>query len=130
MIPFWKTLLGTTPPALSEFVFELGRAPPEFSSPSPKFRGSWAEVDQLFEGLLDRCPDFKLIIRTGWLDNLDEFQVQTKARFPSMARVDRVQFEMSSIVDKYWGECYPKSPGDRFIIHPTSIKDAKDLMYF
>ena len=115
MAPFWKSLLAITPPSLSELVLELGGAS-EFTRLSLDLQGYWAEIDQLFEGLLDRCPDFKLVIRTGRLDNRYEFQARVKARFSSMARVDRVRFETSSTVDKYWGECsdpcHPKSPGD------------------
>jgi len=102
MAPFWNNFSATVPPTFSELVLELGEASSEFTQPPPILQGNWTEVDRLFEGLLDRCPDFKLVIRTDRLDARDEFQAQTKERFPLMARRNRVQFETSSTVDEYW----------------------------
>jgi len=99
---FYISLSTITSLALSEFVIELGVPPFKFTQPSLVHWGNWDEVDKLFEGFLSRCPDFKLVIRTGRLYDRDEFQAQTRERFSLMARRGCIQFETSLTVDRYW----------------------------
>ena len=93
--------------ALSEFALELAGPPFEFTEPSINLWGNWDEIDKLFNSFLDRCPDFKLVIRRSRISDRDEFQAQAKERFPLMAERNCIQFEMSSAVDEYWGKCSP-----------------------
>lgn len=102
MLPLRTTLSTIVAFTFSEFVLELGGLRSEFTHPSLDLWGNWDGIDALFEAFLDRCPDFRLVIRTGRLYNRGEFQAQAKERFPFMARRDRVQFETSAAVDKYW----------------------------
>ena len=104
MSSLWTGLSTITSPALSEFVLELiGSAPFGFTQPPLNPWGNWDEIDKLFAGFLDWCPDFKLVVRTGTgtLYNRDEFRVQAREKFPLMAERDRIQFEMSLAVDKH-----------------------------
>ena len=88
--------------AFSEFVLELSAVPSGFAQPSLKLWGNWDEIDMLFEGFLCSSPDFKLVIRTDRLYDRDNFQAQAKERFRLMAGRDRIRFETSLAVDKYW----------------------------
>ena len=86
-------------------MLELGRASFEFTWLPPSLWGDWGKIDRLLSGFLDRCPDFKLVIRTGNLYNYrDEFRSQAKKMFHLMAERNRIQFETSSAVDEYWSE--------------------------
>ena len=79
-------------------MFELDCPPLEFTQSSPNLWGNWDEIDELFRASLDRRAGFKLVIRTGVLSEDDEFQAQTKERFPLMVERDRIRFEISPTV--------------------------------
>ena len=104
MTSLWTSLSTISSPTLSEFVLELvGRAPAKFVRPPRNGNpwGNWDEIDTLLNGFLEWCPDLKLVIRTGWLQNRDEYQAQARERFPSMAGRDRIRFETSLAIDEY-----------------------------
>ena len=82
-------------------MLEPDALPSRFTSTSRNLWGNWwIGTDKLFEDLLKQSPDFKFIIRTGWIYNdRDEFQAQARERFPLMAGRNRIQFETSLAID-------------------------------
>ena len=86
-------------------MLDLGDPPSDFTRQPLNLSGNSDEIDKLFEGFLDWCPDFELIVRAGTLYNCDELQVQAREMFPLIAGRDHIGFEMSLDVDKYRCKC-------------------------
>ena len=125
MVSGWISLPTITSLALSEFVLELGGPPSEFTRPSLDLWGDWGGIDKSFKGFLDRCPDFKLVIRTGTLSDRDGFQAQAKERFRLMAELDRIRFETSVAIDRHWSKCSPPRSGFTILIAHKSVRSWK-----
>ena len=96
--PLWKSLSTITSTALSEFVLDLSGSPSEFTLPALEINlwGDWSGIDEILGGFLDRCCDFKLVVRTGTLSDRDGFQAQAEKMFPLMAWMSRIEFETRS----------------------------------
>ena len=107
MISFRESLSTITSLAFSEFVLDVGSSLFESARvPLDAYRQqSWDQVDRLLNGFLDRCLDFKMVIRADAQRNQDEFRTQAKERFPLMAGRDRIRFETSPGVEMYWCKC-------------------------
>ena len=100
MTYLWISFPTITSPALSEVVLELGGTATSRLTRTPLSHWGWGRMDELFEGFLDRCPDFKLVIRIARPLDCDENQVRVR-RFPLMRGRDRIKFETSLVADKY-----------------------------
>ena len=125
----WTSLSTIPSLALSEFVLELGGPPSEFTQPSLDLWGNWDEIDKSFVGFLDRCPDFKLVIRTGTLSDRDGFQAQAKERFPLMTDRNCIQFETSVAIDKHWSKCYPPPFRTAILIIHKSVRRCEGVIW-
>ena len=103
MISFRESLSTITSLAFSEFILDVGSSLFESARvPLDAYRQqSWDQVDRLLDGFLDRCPDFKMVIRADAQRNQDEFRTQAKERFPLIAGRDCIRFETSLAIDEY-----------------------------
>jgi hypothetical protein len=93
-----------TSPVFREIVLEVGGTPSRFDGPSPAYWGRWEEFDRMIEQRFAKNGDFRLIIRTGELQNREAFKEHAKGTFPLLASKGCIHFETSHSIEK----CLPR----------------------
>ena len=91
----FKALLTIASPVFCEFVIELCEPPCCFGRTPSERWARWEEIDKLFDERCTKYGDFKVIIRTGKLCDPEAFQRNATGSFPSLARRESLQVEMS-----------------------------------
>ena len=85
-----------------EFVLELGRLPSNFTGRASMYWGNWDRIDRFLGNQFANREDFKLVIRTGQINDQGTFQKHAKETFSFLASRGCVHFETAESIERYW----------------------------
>lgn len=97
-----EVLSTITSPVFCEFVLEVDVLPVQFNGSYSKDWGCWTEIDRLLKKRFARHGTFRLVIRTGKLDDEETFKRHAKERFPLLAKKGYVHFERFDSIENRW----------------------------